>query len=623
MIAGDAIVSAYIQETRAMEVRTPLGENQLLLQSFSGREAISSLFEFNLDLLSANHNVSFDAIVGKRVTVSLVQRDGSERFINGVVRSFSQSGFTSRFSRYQATVVPWLWTLTRTANCRIFQQMSAPDIIAKIFRERGFNDFSLRLHGSFPQRDYCVQYRESDFHFVSRLMEDEGICYFFEHTEDRHVLVLTNNPSEFKPCPFQPKARLDFTDGGYLLEEDIVSSWSTGQQVRSGRYETRDFNFEQPSLDLTASTTGQDERRLEVYDYPGDYFTRDRGESRAGVRIQEQDSGIIASAGAGNCRAFSAGYRFDLEGHSRRDQNRAYTITAVNHRASHGAGYTSGMGDSSEGFTYRNTFECIPYGTAYRPPRTTLAPTIEGTQTAIVTGPAGEEIYTDKYGRVKVQFHWDREGKRDQNSSCWIRVSQPWAGKGWGAVSIPRIGQEVVVDFLEGNPDRPIITGRVYNAEQMPPYALPSGGNMMGFKSDSTPGGGGYNEIVICDGKAGEEVRIHAQKNYNTKVLNNETHVVRNHRYTEIKHGDTYVNKEGDRTTTIEKGGDSLTINLGGHSTSVPNGEYKIDAKTTIINSTEKVTLVCGASSITLEPGKITISSPEVQVLGTPVKINC
>jgi len=439
---------AYTQENRLIAIDTPLGEDALLLQGFTGQEGISRLFSFDLDLLSEESSIPFDQIVGQKVTLTITLADGDKRYLNGFVSRFAQSGSDERFTYYRAEVVPWLWFLTRTTDCRIFQNMTVPDIIMKIFKDLGFSDFKTVLQGNFEPRDYCVQYRETDFAFVSRLMEEYGIFYFFEHGQDKHTLVLANSPSAHQPCPGQPEARCDFTAGA-MLEEDIISSCQMEQELRPGKYALTDYNFETPSTSLAVnvSTTVNvgSNGKYEIYDFPGEYLKKAQGEQLVKIRMEEEEAPHVVVSGASTCRAFTPGYRFDLAGHYSHQMDRCYVLTEVQHVASMGESYSGAGADGGE--SYSNHFTCIPDDVPFRPSRMTPKPTVQGPQTAIVVGRAGEEIYTDKYGRVKVQFHWDREGKRDENSSCWIRVAQMWAGKGWGSVSTPRIGHEVIVDF--------------------------------------------------------------------------------------------------------------------------------------------------------------------------------
>jgi type VI secretion system secreted protein VgrG len=540
---------AYTQAERRIAIETPLGENTLLLRGLSGVEAISRLFSFDLDLLSENDSIKFEDIVGKSVTLRILDAEGAERYWNGVVSRFSQGAQDRRLFAYRAVMVPWLWLLTRTADCRIFQNKSVPDIIQQIFKDLGFQDFELRLYGSFSPREYCVQYRETDFDFVSRLMEEEGIYYYFKHQKGKHTLVLANDPAAHAACPGQAAARYDFRGGG-VKYEDVVTEWRQHEEFRPGAWSQTDYNFETPSTSLAVSLNGRN--RYEIYDYPGEHNIRGEGDRLARIRLQEQTAQCVISQGSGGCRHFVSGFSFTLRDHYRASLNQQYLLTAIRHTATQ-EDYEAGAGGSSNNgeLTYHNSFECIPFSTPYRPLRVTPRPFVHGCQTAVVVGPGGEEIYTDKYGRVKVQFHWDREGKKNENSSCWVRVSHPWAGQGWGAVSIPRIGQEVVVDFLEGDPDQPIIIGRVYNAEQMPPFGMPAGAVVSGIKSNSTKGGGGYNEISLNDTKGTELINIHAQYDQQKKVEHDERVTIGNDR-TEVVGHDEKITIDHDRTEEVK-----------------------------------------------------------------------
>ena len=535
----------YTQTKRHIAISTPLGKDVLLLRGFHGSEAISQLFHFNLDLLSENDSVSFKDVVGKDVTLRIFDADGAERHWHGFVSRFSQAGQNRRFTAYHAEMVPWLWFLTRTADCRIFQNQKVPDIIQKIFKDLGFHDFELRLYGDFSPRDYCVQYRETDFNFVSRLMEEEGIYYYFRHEQGKHVMVLANDPAAHEPAPKQKIAR--YAAGDAAPYEDVITEWQYHEEFRPGKWTQTDYNFETPSASLSVSVNGKNP--YEIYDYPGEYGARGEGDKLARIRLQEQVVPGAVSHGTGVCRHFSSGFKFTLQDHYRGDLNQAYLLTSVRHSATQGGGYEAG--DAMEGeSTYSNSFECIPFSIPFRPARVTRQPIVQGCQTAVVVGPGGEEIYTDKHGRVKVQFHWDREGKKNENSSCWTRVSHPWAGKGWGSISIPRIGQEVIVDFLEGNPDQPIIVGRVYNAEQTPPFGMPAGAMVSGVKSNSTKGGGGFNEISLNDTKGTELINIHAQYDQQKKVEHDERVDVGHDRTEQVRH-DEKITIDHDRTESV------------------------------------------------------------------------
>ena len=519
---------AYKQENRLIAIDTPLGKDVLLLAGFRGSEGISRLFNFELAMVSENHSISFADIVGKNVTVSVVLADESARYFNGVISRFAQGrgggekGGDPRFSSYRATMVPWPWLLTRTADSRIFQKLSVPDIIEKIFKEKGFNDFKVKLQGSYAKRDYCVQYRETDFNFVTRLLEEEGIHYFFEHEKGKHTLVLADSSQENKPCPKQKSARYQLSGEG-RMEEDVITGLDRMQEIRPAKYTLNDFNFEMPNTDLkvnvpSSQKLGPGER--EIYDYPGMYAKKNEGDRLARIRMEEEEAQITTIVGSSNCRSFTSGYRFTLTSFFRGDMNnKDYVLASIEH------GAEQGWEDKSD-LTYSNRFTCVPFDVPFRPPRLTPKPVVHGSQTAIVVGPKGDEIYTDEHGRVKVQFHWDREGKKDENSSCWIRVAQVWAGANWGAMYIPRIGQEVIVDFLEGDPDRPIITGRVYHGVNKPPYPLPGEKTKSTIKSNSTLGGGGFNELRFEDKKGTEEIFLHGQKDWTIAILNDKNQTI-------------------------------------------------------------------------------------------------
>ena len=550
---------AIAQAHRRIAISTPLGKDVLLLRGFNGSEAISQLFHFDLDLLSENNSIQFQDVVGKNVTLRIYDANGGQRYWNGFISRLSQGAQDRRLTAYRAQMVPWLWFLTRTADCRIFQNLKVPDIIQKIFTDLKFHDFKLRLYGDFTPRDYCVQYRETDFNFVSRLMEEEGIFYYFKQEDGKHTLILANDPAAHDPCPNQKTARYDFR-GGNIVYEDVVTEWFHQEEFRPGAWAQTDYNFETPSTSLAVTVSGKNP--YEIYEYPGQHRVRPAGDKLAKIRLQEQTVPGAVIQGGGGCRYFSSGYQFTLQDHYRADLNQAYVLTSVRHMATQGASYQVGAGGGEE-LTYRNSFECIPFSTPFRPPRVTPEPFVQGCQTAVVVGPGGEEIYTDKHGRVKVQFHWDREGKKNENSSCWIRVSHPWAGQGWGAISIPRIGQEVIVDFLEGDPDQPIIVGRVYNAEQMPPFGMPGGAVVSGVKSNSTKGGGGFNEISLNDTKGTELINIHAQFDQQKKVEHDERVNIGNDRTEGVGH-DEKITIGNNRT---EKVGVNEDITIGSNRT--------------------------------------------------------
>jgi type VI secretion system secreted protein VgrG len=343
------------QAARQIGIDTPLGEDVLVLRSFQGHEAISKLFTFELDLVSEEPSVKYEDIVGQAVTVRVTLADASSRYWNGYVSRFVQAGRDSNVAVYHATVVPWLWFLDQTTDCRIFQAKTAPDIIKQVFQEYGYHDFSLSLYGDFVKRDYCVQYRESDFNFVSRLMEEEGIFYFFEHENGKHTLVLGNDPSAHKPCPNQPEARYEGTAGGWQ-DDDVVLQWLQEQEFRPGVFTVTDYNFETPTANLLSSVNGNG--KWEIYDFPGEYTKRADGDKLVKVRLQEQQTPKCVARGTSDCRAFDVGYKFKLTDHYRDDVNQEYVLTAVRHSAVHNLGLTSGSMDSAP--SYENSLSVCP-----------------------------------------------------------------------------------------------------------------------------------------------------------------------------------------------------------------------------------------------------------------------
>src|SRR5215472_3376286 len=362
---------AYTQTNRRIAISTPLGKDVLLLRGFTGVEAISQLFHFDLDLLSENDSIKFQDVVGKNITLRIYDAAGAERHWNGFISRFSQGAQDRRVTAYRAQMVPWLWFLTRTADCRIFQNLKVPDIIQKIFKDLGFSDFELRLYGSYTPRDYCVQYRETDFNFVSRLMEEEGICYYFEHQDGKHVLVLADDAAAHKPCPNQKTARYDFR-GGSVTYEDVITEFFYQEEFRTGKWAQTDYNFETPSSSLAVTVDGKNP--YEIYEFPGQYQVRPAGERLAKIRLQEQTVPAIVFQGTSGCRYFTPGYTFTLQDHYRTDLNQPYLLTAVRHMASQGANYQVGAAAGGEEMTYRNTLECIPASTPYRPARVTPEP---------------------------------------------------------------------------------------------------------------------------------------------------------------------------------------------------------------------------------------------------------
>ena len=643
-------------DTSLFKIDTPLGKDKLLLKGFRGSEGMSRLFRFELDLLSEDPGISYTDIIGKSVTISLKQADGTPRYFNGVISRFGQGGSDEVFTTYHAEMVPWLWFLTRTADCRIFQNMTIPDIIKKIFNDLGFNDFSDSLKGSYQPREYCVQYRETDFNFVSRLMEEYGIFYFFKHEQGKHTLLLADDPIANPDCPGQSHFRF-YIKTSAVLDEDVVNGWHAEQELRTGKCTLTDYNFETPSRSLLASTATIDSvggnSKYETYDYPGKYLKKNEGDSLTKIRMQEEESVYQVVHGTSGARSMVTGNKFTLKEHYREDMNTSYLLTEIEHNA-HTTSYSTSRGPMED--HYANSFSCIPASVPFRPLRLTPHPTVMGPQPAVVVGRSGDEICVDKYGRVKVQFFWDRKGKKDDNSSCWARVSQFWAGKNWGAIFIPRVGQEVMVDFLEGDPDQPLITGRVYNAEQMPPYDLPANMTQSGIKTRSSKGGGtdNFNEIRFEDKKGSEDLFIHAEKDMHREVENDDsltvghdqTIKIENDRTESVEKGDETVEiKKGNRSHKVTTGNETLTVSTGNRLVSVDTGNddhkikmgnrgveismgndslkismgnqtTKLDLGASSTEAMQSITLTVGQSSIKIDQMGVTIKGMMISVEG-------
>jgi type VI secretion system secreted protein VgrG len=671
----------YSQAGRHMSVDTPLGPDALLLETLSGTEGLSELFRFELGLLAQpGVRLDFEQLLGQTVTVRLEFAAGT-RFISGIVSRFSQGGEVRgpagdvTFVRCRAEVVPRLWLLGRRARSQIFQQISVPDILKKVLT--GI-DADYQLQGKYEDRDYCVQYRETDLAFASRLMEEEGIHYHFTFAAGKHTLVVADTPSSHGNVPVAANLIFEVVLGG-TRPEDRVVAWEKSQFLRAGKVTLRDSCFELPGQNLEATAAAQDSVRagtvdhqvklgasvgLELYDYPGLYAQRFDGVDQGGgnrpadlqkifkdnqrtakLRIAQEVSESVRGEGESTCRQLTAGHAFTLGRHP--DADGKYVVTRVRHESTLEGAY---INKANPEIGYSNRFECTPFELPFRPPGRTPRPVVHGTQTATVVGPSGEEIATDKYGRIKVQFPWDRDDKNNLDSSCWVRVATGWAGKQWGAIHIPRVGQEVVVAFEEGDPDRPIVVGSVYNAENMPPYTLPDNKTRSTLKSRSTKQGtaDNYNEIRFEDKKDSEEIYVHAEKDFNRVVENNDTitigfdkknkgdrtvevfnnltetvgageaqaadgsHTVTvyKNRTATIKTGDESLTvKQGNRTVTIDLGNDSLTIKTGNQTTKLELGASTTEAM-------QKIELKVGANSVVIDQMGVTIKGLNVTVEG-------
>jgi type VI secretion system secreted protein VgrG len=587
------------QTNRSIVLDSPLGADALIGTYFEAEENLSQLFRYRLELLSKEAIQPRD-ILGKGITVELQTLKGTEekkrRLFHGIVVRFAPGPmWRNGYRNFHAELVPWTWFLTRTTDCRIFENKKAPDIIKKIFQDLGFSDFELRMTGQHPTREYCVQFRETDFNFVSRLMEEEGMFYFFKHEKGKHTMVLADNKSAYLDCD---ESEISYTD--HATVKTHISSWQSAYSYRAGKWTQQDYNFKTPNdnLETTKNTLldTQKAQSYELYDFPGLYTKKGDGEGLTTLRMEEEEASYHRVDGQSDCWSFLPGYKFELKEHDCKEENKKYVLTSVRHVATDHSHFTS----EGPGTEYRNSFTCIPDSVVYRPPRTTPKPVVHGIQTAVVTGPSGEDIHTDEYARIRVRFFWEREGM----DSLWARVSQPWAGKKWGVQFIPRIGMEVIVDFLEGDPDRPVIVGAVYNADNMPPYELTGNKTQSGWKSRSTTGGGdsNFNELRFEDKKGSEEVYFHAEKDFTRVVENNDSLKVG---MDKKMPGKQDIQIWGNRTTDIEQGNDNLTLKMGSKTTTVMAGSITYTAM-------QSITLRCGASSITLTPASISVMSPTI-----------
>lgn len=572
---------------KTITVKTSLGGDAYVFWRMAAREELGRPFTYEIDLLSADSQNKVTDLLGQTITVELGLPDDKTRYFNGYITRFSIVGSHGRNTIYHATARPWIWLLTRNANCRIFQNMKVPDIIKQVFRDHGFSDFDEILSEEYRSWEYVVQYRETDFNFVSRLMEQEGIYYYFKHESSKHILVLADSysahetVSDYEEIPYYPRGNAQ------LRERDHLDFWSVSQHIEPGTFVLNDFDFEKPNAGLQVKYSlpkPHDYSDYEFYDYPGEYITTAEGDVCSRIRLEELHARFELAEGQGNARGLTVGGLFALTDFPREDQNREYLIVSTNYELNSDEYETQTAAGSGD--LCRCAITAIDSQTPFRTARTTRKPHISGPQTATVVGKAGEDIWTDKYGRVKLQFHWDREGKSDENSSCWVRVGQIWAGSNWGAIHIPRIGQEVIVDFLEGDPDRPIVTGRVYNASQMPPYELSTNQTQSGIKSRSSKAGNSnnFNEIRFEDKKGEEQLFMQAEKDHVVVVKNDETRSVGNNQSLSVGN---------DRTATVANN-ETLTVGVNQQETIGSNRTTAVSANDSLSvgsNSTETVSI--------------------------------
>ncbi len=585
---------------------------EIVLCRMSTRESLGEPFEFQLELASNSLSLQYADFIGQSVTVAWQLPPGVTRYFNGIVTSFGHVATVDQWQVYRAILRPWFWLLSRTADCRIFQNQSVVDIFKTVCSEFGFSDYKLQLSETYEPREYCVQYRETAFDFISRLLEFEGIYYYFTHQNGTHFMVLSDSTSTHE-------AATDYTSLSFCPDprlSEYVDSWTSLLELQSGSVVLNDYDYENPKTDLTAQKQAENKypySTFEVFDYPGCYTSKNVGDSYVRARIDEIQSQDCTILGTSNAQGIATGAILELTNHPRTDQNTTYLIVSSRHQFVNS--------DVVPECQHTCEFTVIPQTYNYRMPRKTPVPKIAGIQTAVVTGESGDEIYTDSLGRLKVQFYWDRLGTNDQNSSCWIRVAQSLAGKGWGAQFLPRIGHEVVVEFLEGNPDRPLITGSVYNGNLDVPFVLPANATQSGIKTQSTKDGTDqtFNELMFDDNKGKETIYFHAERDFQrvvenndsltvglqTKDAGNQTIEIYNNRTVTLDQGSDTLNiQNGNRSVTISVGNDTLLISKGNRTLTVSTGDDQL----TVSQGNRSVTVGGGNDTLTVSKGNRTVA---------------
>ncbi|VTZ48163.1 Type VI secretion system Vgr family protein [Methylocella tundrae] len=595
------MASELTQDSRIASLETPLGKDALVAVRFDGSEGLSELFEFRVEALGEQSNVDFDKAIGNNCSMTFKSYAEPDRIFNGVLVEAQGLGAQAGLYLYRLTLRPWLWLLSRTSDCRIFENQTAIDIIKKVFSDRGFSDYRVATTGNFPKLEYCVQYRETDLAFVCRLMEQHGVYYFFEYQKDKHTLVLADAKSSHKPAPGHAKIPFIADERQTRRDQEHIFKWTPERRFRSGKFELNDYDYLQPNADLKSDAQGSasyTKSKMEIYDYPGKFQKKNDGETYAKIRLQAEQAMDKRRYGEGDAISLFPGALVTLEKYPEGSENKEYLILRAMHSYAMQS-YRSGASAGSQ--PYSGNYEFLPSDINFRAPLTTPRPIVHGPQTAKVVGKDGEEIDVDEHGRILVRFYWDRKNKQ----SCRARVAQVWAGKSWGGQAIPRIGQEVVVEFLEGDPDRPLVTGAVYNADNKFPYEMPANKTQSGLKSDSSKGHGGYNEFMFEDKKGSEKIRMHGERDHEV--------VIRRAQSVEI--GEIFSGRDDpSRETTLKNGSDNLSIEAGNQKVDIQGKQDVSVLETISIEAMQKITLTVGASTITMEPQQITINSPMISL---------
>ncbi len=616
------MLAGATQKNRIAQLTTPLGPDKLLLTSFNAVEELSRPFEIRIEAESADANLDFDAALGRNCAIRFVTQTNKTRHFSGILVEATWTGTILDRHEYELVLRPWLWLLTQASENRIFQMMSVVEVLQKVFTDIGFTNVELKLQESYPKFEYCVQYNESHFAFVSRLMERCGIYYYFKHESDKHILVLADAKGSHTAIPDLPRCR--FLPNGDRLrdQEENLSRWHVGRVFRTGRVTVNAFDFDKPNANLHHSQSqpgGHQHDSLELYENIEKYKhgqEEDLGQKYAKALLHSRQSQDRRRTAEGDAPSLFPGGLVTIDGQLNQAEKKEYLVVSASH-AFVGEAYASGYGAGTDN-SYQGRYVLQPSDRPYKAPIVTPWPKMSGPQTATVTGPKGEEIHTDKHGRVKVQFHWDRQGKRDEKSSRWVRVAQMHSGKGWGSLVLPRIGMEVVVEFIEGDPDRPLIVGTVYNGDNPVPYGQPANKTQSGIKTRSSKNGGegDYNEFMFEDKKGSEFVRLHAEKDYNVTIEDRETKVVKGKNKGE--HGDAKKLGGPDdndaRVTTIEKGDDNLIIKVGNQKLHVGNDQGAYVIGHSQLEAKKSITFICGGSKIEMLPTKITITTDALEM---------
>jgi type VI secretion system secreted protein VgrG len=622
---------ALVQSPRIATLQSPLGGDVLVFESLSATEQLGRLFSLEITAQSEKGDIKADDLLGKGVSVELKCPRGGTRCFHGFVNRFSRIPRPGkRYFAYHLAAVPWLWFLTRHSDCRIYQNKTLQDILRDVFQRRGFSDFKFNLSGNYTPWEYCVQYRETDFNFISRMLEQEGVYYFFEHSKDKHTAVFADSPSAHQPFPKYENLTFRALESFHEHDDEHIYEWTVEGRHRSGKYLHTDYDFTRPKADLKAPTSmpGKFAKSdIEIFDYPGEYDKHNDGDQWSRIRMEELSSDEETFDGGGDVTGLACGYKFNLSEPPSSGDAGTYVLTGTSIQLQSNI-YETGIEGAEE--SYHCAFTAIKSSHQFRPARLTPKPHVQGIQTAVVTGPKGEEIYTDKYGRIKVQFFWDREGKHDENTTCFIRVAEAWSGKNWGSVFTPRIGQEVVVAFLEGDPDQPLVIGSVYNGEQVPPYELPTHKTVSAVKSRSSLSGSAqnFNEIRFEDKKGQEQVFINAEKDMDLRVENDSREIVQHDRHLIVESNqiewvkkDKHAHVQGKFNERVD--GD-LSLQVGSKRQEKIGTVDTVEAGLEIhLKAGMKVIIEAGAQISLVGPGGfVDISPAGVTIQGTMVLIN-